>query len=108
MRQFVKFVKRNFCGFLNDLPVSDLRRFWLGRVINSVAFTTIILVMAVWIGMFALMQDRLVVSPLSQSVLLALNCFTFFGGLVSSLVIGSWVGNNLRRILWQLIVKHQE
>ena len=94
-----------FRGLYTDSVYRDLQRSWIGRAINTISFMMFILALALWITLFAVLRDGLVISSLPSSILMALNCFAFFGGLVFALIFGGWIGNALRRIFWRLLVK---
>ena len=94
-----------FRSTFNGSAYRDLQRSWIGRGINTISFMMVVLMLALWITLFVILRDSLVASSLPSSIILALTCFAFFGGLLLAIIIGGWLGNALRRIFWKLLVK---
>jgi hypothetical protein len=42
-----------------------------------------------------------------DTILIDLNCLTFFGGLVTALFIGALAANILRRAYWKILVRRK-
>ena len=105
MRDLFSRIPSYFRGIFNDTVYRNLQRSWIGRAINAISFMMVIIVLALWTTFFVILRDSLAVSSLPSGVLMALNCFAFFGGLVCAIIIGGWFGNALRRIFWRLLIK---
>ena len=104
MKALFQRLAQYFHSTFTDSAYRDLQRSWIGRAINTISFMMVIIVLALWITLFVILRDRLVVSSLQSSIILSLTCFAFFGGLLLAIIIGGWLGNALRRVFWKLLV----
>jgi hypothetical protein len=98
-------VRAWFQATFTDRYYRDLQRTWTGRAINAISFMMVILMLALWVALFALLRDDLSAGSWAASTVTAVSCFAFFGGLLLAIVVGGWLGNALRRIFWKVLVK---
>lgn len=81
------------------------QRSCLLRVVSALNFLVIIACLALWITTFIFFQGSSIRGELSKNLFSNLTCITFFGGLAAAIIIGALLGNFLRRILWNLLIK---
>jgi hypothetical protein len=98
-------VRAWFQATFTDRYYRDLQRTWTGRAINAISFMMVILMLALWVALFALLRDDLSAGSWAASTVTAVSCFAFFGGLLLAIVVGGWLGNALRRFFWKVLVK---
>lgn len=93
-------------GLLSINPVDQISQpSCLIRVVSAMNFLVVIVCLALWITTFILFQESSLQRQLSTNLSSNLTCVTFFGGLAIAIVIGTLLGNFLRRSLWNLLIK---
>jgi hypothetical protein len=94
-------------GIITDRNELLLERSYGGRLLSAVTYITITLFLALWITIFLLIKDRLIMQTLSGEILTDLTCITFFGGLVIAIILGALAGNFLRRAFYKIWVRRR-
>ena len=79
-----------------------LRQSCLGRIVGALTGLFIVACLAVWIGLFILMNQMGIAEKLPDAAGTILSVM-FIGGLIASIVLAGLIGNLLRRQLWRLL-----
>jgi hypothetical protein len=82
--------------------VQGLDRSLAVRILNTLTFIVVVILLGLWIIAFLVLKDDLLTKTLSGNLLTNLSCLIFFGGLVLSIFIGALIGNLLRRVFWKM------
>jgi hypothetical protein len=81
---------------------------YAGRVINAITYILVVICLGIWIAIFLVVKNDWNLQPLAGNILTNLTCLVFFGGLVVSLTVGTLIGNFLRRLFWNYLIKREK
>ncbi len=83
-----------------DPQTQSPKRGWLSRLMGTANFAVVIIFLGAWITAFIFLNQYLD-SVLSGTLLVNLNCISFFGGLIVAFLIAAIASSLLRRFFWK-------
>ena len=92
----------------HKIDTATLQRSCIGRLVSMVTFLVVITCLGLWIAAFFLLKGSNAVNSIPGDILTKVLCVVFFGGLITAVVLGSLVGNSLRRTFWRILLHRNQ